>query len=144
MSYRLLATAVLVVHFGYLAYVVLGGFVAWRWPRSIVAHVLAALWGFAVVTIPLDCPLTAVESWARGRAGQTVPTRGFVDRYIEGVLYPERYTALLRILVAVAVVGSWLGFVLRRRAAARRRHPTSGTADTSAKSEDSSRGTATV
>jgi hypothetical protein len=112
-GYRWLATAVLV--FGYLAYVVLGGLLAWRWPRTIWLHLVAAAWGFAVIAVPLQGPLTGVENGARAHAGQDVPTRGFVDRYIEGVLYPQQYTGLLRGLGAAAVLGSWIGFLLRRR-----------------------------
>jgi hypothetical protein len=135
-GYRVLVTAILTVHFAYLAYVILGGFLAWRWPRAFWPHLVAAAWGLAVVGIPLTCPLTTAENWARRRAGSTALTKGFIDRYIEGVLYPERYTRLLQVLVAVLVLGSWLGAFLWRR---RRR-----TLDTTRKSEVSSRSTATV
>jgi len=57
MGYRVLTTLVLGVHFAYLAYVVVGGFLAWRWPRTIWAHLVAAAWGLAVVAVPLQCPL---------------------------------------------------------------------------------------
>lgn len=40
--YQILTTLVLTLHFGYLAYVVVGGFVAWRWPRTIWVHLVAA------------------------------------------------------------------------------------------------------
>jgi hypothetical protein len=136
MGYRVLVTAILTVHFAYLAYVILGGFLAWRWPRAFWPHLVAAAWGLAVVGIPLTCPLTTAENWARRRAGSTALTKGFIDRYIEGVLYPERYTRLLQVLVAVLVLGSWLGAFLWRR---RRR-----SLDTARKSEVSSRSTATV
>jgi len=46
--------------------------------------------------------------------------RGFIDRYIEGVLYPERYSELVMAVVALLVVGSWLGLWLRRRGAVRK------------------------
>jgi hypothetical protein len=117
MGYRVLVSAILVVHFGYLAYVVLGGFLAWRWPRAFWPHLLAAAWGLAVVGVPLTCPLTVAENWARHRAGERALTAGFIDRYIEGVLYPARYTHLLQVLVGVLVGGSWLGalWLLRRR-----------------------------
>jgi len=49
MGYRLLADGVAGIHYGYLAYLVSGGFIAWRWPRTIVTHVLAAAWGVVVV-----------------------------------------------------------------------------------------------
>jgi len=35
---------VVALHFAYLAYLLVGGFVAWRWPKTIVPHALAALW----------------------------------------------------------------------------------------------------
>jgi hypothetical protein len=105
--YSALATTVLVVHFCFLAYVVLGGFLVWRWPRAFWPHLAAAAWGLAVVSIPLTCPLTVVEHWARRRAGQSVGEKGFIDTYIENVLYPERYTHLLQVLVGVLVVFSY-------------------------------------
>lgn len=115
MDYGLLATAILTVHFGYLAYLVFGGFAAWAWPRTIWLHVGAAGWGFLVVAAQLTCPLTVAEAWARDRAGQPVNPRGFIDEYIEGVLYPERYTGLMQALAALAVLGSWAGLALRQR-----------------------------
>ncbi len=41
---------------------------------------------------------------------------GFIDHYIEGALYPERYTGLLQALVGAAVVLSWCGILVRHRA----------------------------
>ena len=113
--YAALATTVLVLHFCFLAYVVLGGFLVWRWPRSFWPHLVAAAWGLAVVAIPLTCPLTVVEHWARRRAGQSVGERGFIDTYIENVLYPERYTQLLQLLVGVLVAVSYAGAFVRHR-----------------------------
>ena len=131
--FRILGTVILASHFCFLAYVVLGGFLAWRWPRAFWPHLAAAAWGLAVVGIPLTCPLTSAENWARRHAGEATLTKGFIDRYIEGVLYPERYTRLLQVLVAVVVLGSWLGAYLSKR----RR-------DTARKSEESSDPATTV
>jgi hypothetical protein len=145
-GYRVLATTVLVVHFTYLLYVVFGGFVAWRWPRTIWVHLAACVWGMAVIGalgLSLDCPLTWVEDWARAKAGEGVTTKGFVDRYLEGVLYPPKYTVLLQILAALTVLGSWIGYgILWRtsRLRARRRRNTTE----ARKSEDSSSSAATV
>jgi hypothetical protein len=113
MDYRLLVSAVLVAHFAFLAYVVLGGLPAIRWPRLFWPHLAAAAWGLVVITFPVACPLTGAEDWARRRAGEAALTRGFIDRYIEGVLYPARYAGLLHVLVALVVLGSWL-LVYRR------------------------------
>ena len=120
MGYETLVTVILVVHFSYLAYVILGGFLAWRWPRLFWPHLAAAAWGLAVVGIPLTCPLTTAEFWARRRAGQNRQTAGFIDRYIEGVLYPSRYTLVLQVTVGVVVIGSWAGAYLLHRSRRRR------------------------
>lgn len=62
LMYSLLAQATAVLHFITLLYIGLGGFLAWRWPGSIIAHIPFAAWGFAVIAFDLNCPLT----WRRG------------------------------------------------------------------------------
>jgi len=133
MGYRVLTTLVLGVHFAYLAYVVVGGFLTWRWPRTIWAHLVAAAWGLAVVAVPLQCPLTWLEHWSRRRAGEVGPYPGFIDRYIENVLYPERYTGLLQALAGALVVASYVGFLVRQRRAVATVAP-----DTAGKAEEMS------
>jgi Protein of Unknown function (DUF2784) len=108
MHYRVLVPAIVLSHFGYLAYLVLGGFLTWWWPAAIWPHLVATGWAVLIVACSLSCPLTAAERWARRGAGQQIPTRGFMDRYVENVIYPARYTNQVRLGCAVIVVGSWL------------------------------------
>lgn len=126
MGYRLLTTLILALHFGFLAYVVIGGFLTWRWPRTIWPHLVAAGWGFIVIAARLTCPLTSAEHWSRRRAGEAGLSEGFIDRYIENVLYPERFTVAAQALVVVVVVVSWVGLLVRRHRVARRQHTTRG------------------
>ncbi len=115
-GYRLLADLTMLVHFTFLAFVVFGGFFALTWPRVIWAHLPVAAWGFATIAFSIRCPLTYIEDWARVRAGEARLTgTGFIDHYIEGVLYPQDYTRLLQAAAAVVVAGSWVAFVMRRR-----------------------------
>jgi hypothetical protein len=118
-AYRLLAAVIVVTHFAFVAYVVLGGFLAWRRAWAIVPHALAAAWGLLVVTLSLNCPLTAAENWSRERAGEGPLAGGFIDRYLTGVVYPARYLHEVQALVAVLVLVSWIGLALRRPAAHR-------------------------
>src|SRR3954471_6274137 len=113
--YAALATTVLVLTFCFLAYVLLGGFLCWRRRTAFWPHLAAAAWGLAVVTIPLTCPLTVAEHWARRRAGQAVGDRGFIDMYIENILYPERFTHLLQVLVGLLVVLSYTVALVKLR-----------------------------
>lgn len=116
MGYRLLADAVVVIHFAFLAYVIGGGFLALRLRWAIWPHLAASAWAVAIVTVPgLVCPLTTAENWARHRAGDASYTGGFIDRYIENVLYPARLTPLVQVLVAAAVITSWILVVRARR-----------------------------
>ena len=116
MIYRLLADATVVVHLAFVAYVVVGGFLAWRGPRTIWLHLAAAGWGFSAVIIGIICPLTTLENWSRHKAGEEgLPSSGFIDHYLTGVIYPESMLAEVRVLVFLVVAASWIGFVHRRR-----------------------------
>jgi Protein of Unknown function (DUF2784) len=113
--YGVLADAVAVLHFAFLAFVVLGGFLAWRWPWVIWAHLVAAGWGALITVFSMNCPLTHVENELRVRVGEPELAGGFIDTYVEGVIYPERYINEVRALAGVVVLVSWLGLVERRR-----------------------------
>ncbi|MGW5575595.1 DUF2784 domain-containing protein [Nocardia thailandica] len=115
MPYRVLADVVAVAHFAFIAYVVAGGFLAWRYPRTLIAHVLAVCWGFGTVLIGFVCPLTELENWARVRAGVApLPPPGFIDHYLTGVLYPADAIGLVQLLTALTIAASWIGYARRR------------------------------
>ncbi len=48
MIYRMLADAVVLAHALFVGFVVLGGFLVWRWGWLVWAHVPAAVWGAAI------------------------------------------------------------------------------------------------
>lgn len=122
--YRVLADATMLLHFAFLIYLLLGGFIAWRWPRTIVAHAAVVCWGVLIVVFELTCPLTGPEDYFRRQAGQGGLPGGFIDTYIDGVIYPEQYVDEVRAVVALVVLISWIGLAvrLRRSARARRAH----------------------
>ena len=119
MPWLLLADGVALVHGVFLAYVVLGGLVALRWPRTLPLHVGAALWGLLVVAASVRCPLTTVEDWLRVRGGAAPLPGGFIDRYVEGVLYQASLTPLAQAVAAALVLGSWATLLSRSRSRAR-------------------------
>jgi hypothetical protein len=107
--WRLLAEAVLVVHVAFVVFIPLGALLAWRWPKVLWVHVPALVWSVAIITIGFTCPLTPLEQSLRRRAGVDVFEGGWIDHYLEGVVYPERFTNALRAIVAVAVVIGYAG-----------------------------------
>lgn len=112
--YRFLADAVVVAHFGFILFVAAGGMLAWRWPRLLWVHLPAVAWGLTAVTVGVDCPLTPLEKHLRRRGGEPVYEGGFVDRYVEDVVYPDEYTVQLRLAAAALIALGWAGVAARR------------------------------
>ena len=103
-------------HFAFLVYLPVGGFLALRWRRTIWLHFLAVLWGIASVVLHVDCPLTTIERWARARAGlPSLPSEGFIDHYITGVIYPAHSAGFVQATVLAAVVASWIAYAMTYR-----------------------------
>ena len=109
------ADAVVVVHLVFILFVAVGALVAWRWPSLVWLHVPALAWGVGTVTVGLACPLTTLEKRLRRTGDGDVYTGGFVDRYVEDVVYPDEYSGVLRGLAAVLVVAGYAGLWHRRR-----------------------------
>lgn len=89
MTSRILADATLLLHLGFILFVMLGGFAVWRWPRLAWAHVPVFLWGAGIEIFGWICPLTPLENRLRALAGQEGYAGGFVEHYILPVIYPE-------------------------------------------------------
>ena len=102
-----LAELTMAVHFAVLAFIVLGAFLAWRWPRLLLVHLPFALWGLAIATLNFPCPLTTLEDTLRDREQQ-----GFIERYVDGVLYPGEYLVLSRVLAATLVLTAYTGAII--------------------------------
>ena len=98
-QYRLLADAVLVVHFaivifvvGGLALVVAGNVLRWRWVNGLwfrLSHVAAIGVVVAQAWLGKVCPLTAWESALRVQAGSSSYDKSFVEHWVQRLLYYE-------------------------------------------------------
>jgi Protein of Unknown function (DUF2784) len=121
MPYAFLANALVVVHFAFTAFVVLGGFLTWRWRGVAFAHLPALAWGCWVEVSHSLCPLTPLENHLRALGGEAGYAGGFIDHYLLQVLYPPGLTpdvqwvlaALLLALNAIAYGGFWLRYRAR-------------------------------
>jgi hypothetical protein len=114
-----LAAIVVGVHYAYLGYLVVGGFIARRWPRTIWVHAVAALWAVLIVTTKVPCPLTALQNRFRENAGERPLGTSFIDGYVRGTLYPSGHQLLAQAATAVVVIASWVSFARRQRPAGR-------------------------
>jgi hypothetical protein len=90
--YRALADLVLVVHLAFVVFVVLGGLLVLRWPWVAYLHIPAAIWGIFIEYSGGICPLTPLENSLRQSGGQAGYSGGFINHYIQPVLYPAGLT----------------------------------------------------
>jgi hypothetical protein len=122
MMYRLLADLVLVLHAGFVLFVVLGALLVVRWPRVAWVHVPAALWGAGIEFFGGICPLTPLENHWRRLGGQLGYHGGFIDQYFVSMLYPQGLTRQMQFLIGALVLGlnaAIYGWVLWRRRSGR-------------------------
>ena len=117
MIYRALADLVLLVHLAFVLFVVLGGLLVLRWPWLAWLHIPAAIWGVLIEYSGWICPLTPLENSLRVKGGEAGYAGGFIQHYIQPVLYPAgltRSTQLVLGSLALIVNLAAYAFVLSR------------------------------
>jgi len=122
---RVLADAVLVLHVGFVVFVIFGALLALRWRWAAVVHLPAVAWGVWIELVGGVCPLTPLENRLREAGGGTGYDESFIEHVLTPLLYAGWMTEAVRIGLGVAllmlnvVLYAWLW----RRSA---RSPTSG------------------
>jgi len=94
--YNVLASAIVLAHLLFIAFVICGGLLVIRWPRLVVVHLPAAVWGAVVEIFGWVCPLTPLENHFRLLAGNSSYSGDFIARYLLPVIYPENLTATMQ------------------------------------------------
>ncbi|HEY5802434.1 MAG TPA: DUF2784 domain-containing protein [Lysobacter sp.] len=125
----LLADAILVLHVGIVAFVVLGavailigGLSGWHWVRGFrwrLAHVLLMVFIASQAWLGALCPLTIWEQALRHHAGQTVYRESFIGHWLSKAIFFEApwwaFVAAYSVFAALVVV-EWVLVRPRRRA----------------------------
>ena len=121
---RIGADLVVIAHLGFVIFVALGGFLVLRYPKLVLIHVPAFVWGVWIEATGGICPLTPLENTLRRRAGDAGYESGFIEHYIYPLIYPPGLTRDVQTWLAVSVLamnGAIYGWLLLRR-----RHRRSG------------------
>lgn len=104
MVYHTLASLVVVIHFSFVIFAVLGAFLV-LWRRWIIwLHFPAFLWAVWIEFTGGICPLTPLENWLRIKAGQGGYEGDFVATYLLPVLYPAGLTRNVQLILATTVI----------------------------------------
>jgi hypothetical protein len=96
-GYQLAANGVLILHVGYVAFVVLGlllilvgGLFRWRWVRNRwfrAVHLLAITIVVLESWLSITCPLTTLENWLRVKAGAETYEGDFIAIWLHSILF---------------------------------------------------------
>jgi len=114
---ELLADTILLVHFGFVAFVVgglgliwIGAALQWRWVRNFwfrIVHLAAIVFVAGQALLGRMCPLTLWEDALR--EGQA-PGKGFIARWVYDLLYwdlPGWVFTVVYVLFALVVIASF-------------------------------------
>jgi hypothetical protein len=103
-AYRFLADAVVVIHFCFVLFVVLGGLLVLRWRRLMWLHLPCAAWGALIEFGGWICPLTPLENHLRALGRQPGYAGGFVEHYIVAIMYPAGLTRWMQLALGFFVL----------------------------------------
>ena len=103
MFFRVTADIVVVIHLAFIAVVVLGGLLAFRWRWIPWLQLPLACWGAILEFRGWICPLTPLENWLRQNAGDAGYPGGFIEHYVLPVVYPTGLTPHTQVYLAVLV-----------------------------------------
>ena len=105
MLYRFLADLVVLAHFGFIVFVLLGGLLAFRWHWVAWLHIPAVAWGGFIELTGRICPLTPLENHLRLAGGLTEYSQSFIEQYLIPLVYPVGLTRELQALMGFLLIG---------------------------------------
>ena len=112
--HRFVAFVSLVTHMVFVAFAILGGFLAWLAPWVLIPHVASTLWSARMAIWRPVCPLSRAENWGRAGSGRPpLHDRGFLVHYFEDRVYSASSARRVGVAVCTLVLGSWFGLALR-------------------------------
>ena len=104
MTYVLLADLVVLVHFLFVLFAVLGALLIIRWRKVLWLHLPAAVWAAWIEFSRKICPLTPLENWLRMKGGSGY-AGVFVGHYLMPILYPSGLTRKVQFILGGVVIG---------------------------------------
>jgi hypothetical protein len=101
--FQIIADFLVVLHFGFILFVLIGGFFVLRWRWVFYLHVPAVVWGTLIELLDWRCPLTPLEQYFRQLNGLLYQGE-FVEHYILPLVYPAALTRQMQIFLGISVV----------------------------------------
>ena len=122
-SWLLLANGVMYLHFGVTLFILLGflaillgNWMGWAWVNRWwfrVVHLGAIVFVTIQTLLGMDCPLTSLEAWLRSRSGEAVGGQGFIEHWVEKLLFYDAATWVFNVVYVtfgLVVIAAWWYF----------------------------------
>jgi asparagine N-glycosylation enzyme membrane subunit Stt3 len=107
---KILADTVLLIHFAFVFFAVFGG-ISVLYKRSLAwFHIPVVLWSSVINLGGWICPLTPLENYFRSQAGRAGYEGGFVQHYIESLVYPGGMPRNFELIAGISIL-AWNGLV---------------------------------
>ena len=112
MIYRILADAVVIIHFLWIVFLFLGGFFGRKIMAVKIFHLSGLFFAFFIQIVDWYCPLTHLEVWLRSKHDPDVVYAGsFVVHYAEQVIYMQlSHSLILTFTILLLVLNLWFYF----------------------------------
>lgn len=101
---KIAADFIVLFHFAFILFVIIGGFLVLKWRWIIWLHIPCAIWGALIEFAGWICPLTPWENQLRIAAGNTGYRGGFIEHYILPIIYPSGLTRELQLILGSLVI----------------------------------------
>ncbi len=99
-----LAYGVILLHFVFIFFVTLGGFLLFRHPGLAYVHLPCVAWGVLVEVMHWPCPLAPLEQWLRAKGGMGGYQEDFLSHYLLAFIYPEGLTLTAQLVLGIALL----------------------------------------
>jgi len=104
MLYLFTSDLIVLIHFAFILFVVFGGFLSYKWPKTAWFHIPAVVWGGLVELLNLICPLTRLENLFRYKAGILDRHGDFIQNHLFPIMYPDFLTREIQVFLGLAVL----------------------------------------
>lgn len=115
MVYKVLADVIVLIHFLWIIFLILGAFLGVKKQALKIAHIAGLAFAFTIQIFDWYCPLTYLEVWLRARHNPALTYRGsFILYYVEQVVYISLSRHLILVLT-IFLCGFNIWFYLRKK-----------------------------
>jgi len=101
---RIIADLLVVIHLGFICFVILGGILLLKYRWVAFLHIPAVIWGTMIGFKGWGCPLTQWENHFRFSASQAGYRGGFIEHYLIPLIYPSGLTNDIQVMLGVLVL----------------------------------------